>query len=103
MRDQAMKRQVRKPKSIPLHAAVSTLMEPAVVCVRHDMAVEDLLSCFLATGVHAAPVLDSGGRLVGFVSLADLVVDRDRQGTTEEVEMRIGLREGGSYELGPGF
>jgi CBS domain-containing protein len=57
-------------------------MDPTVACVRQDMPVEELLGRFLATGIHAAPVVDGDGRLVGFVSLRDL---RAHAGTVADV------------------
>ena len=51
-----------------------------------------------------APVVDDDGRLVGFVSVTDLVRDRVENGDTTETEpVRVHRRDGSSYALGSGF
>jgi CBS-domain-containing membrane protein len=89
--------------SAALHAPVSAFMERHVACVRQERGTEALHAFFLESGVHGAPVIDERSVLVGYVSLADLVADRDRRRDTEQVSMRVGLPEGGAYYLGPGF
>jgi CBS domain-containing protein len=88
--------------SAALHAPISAIMEPEVACVREDMSVEELPAFFLEHGLHDTPVVGEGSALVGFVSLSDLQERADR-GDTEEMALRVDLRQGGGYTLGRGF
>ncbi len=99
------RRQERAKPALPfspaaMHAPVSAIMETDVACVQEDMSEEELLTFFLAHGLHEAPVVGEGSLLTGFVSLGDLQRGR---GEAEQVPLRVGLREGGSYALGRGF
>jgi CBS domain-containing protein len=51
------------------HLPIATIMTREVVCVCEDLGVPT----FLERGLHGAPVLDSDGELVGFISMADIV------------------------------
>lgn len=57
------------------------IMNQPVLAVRDDWAVRDLASYFIEKSISGAPVLDGRGRLVGVVSLSDIVdqVTRERE------------------------
>jgi CBS domain-containing protein len=96
-------RGTRGDSAAALHVPISTIMASHVPCVRDDMTVEDLLTFFLDHGLHDAPVINVDLALVGYVSLSDLVCERAENGDTEEIALRVRLRSGGGYPLGPGF
>lgn len=48
------------------------LMNPEVLTVRDDLAIDDLAAFLLDNEISGAPVVDQDGRLVGVVSLADV-------------------------------
>jgi CBS domain-containing protein len=49
------------------------VMNTAVVKVREDLPVGDLIDLFQQEHVHGAPVVDEGDELVGFVSQEDVL------------------------------
>jgi CBS domain-containing protein len=51
----------------------SDLMNPEVLRVRGDMTIEDLAAFLLDREISGAPVEDDAGRIVGVVSLTDVV------------------------------
>lgn len=53
--------------------AVSEVMTVEVVCVRPDLSVEKCLALMTDKRFRHAPVLDESGRLVGLVSIGDVV------------------------------
>ena len=55
----------------PITAA--DLMNPEVLTVREDMTVEELARFLIANEISGAPVESADGRLVGVVSLRDIV------------------------------
>jgi CBS domain-containing protein len=57
------------------------IMTPDVVVVPPDMPVEEVGALLVDNRIHGAPVVDDSGRLVGMVSLVDLV---GRTGDTAE-------------------
>lgn len=86
-----------------LTVPVSEVMSRRVLCVSWDVSVETLITLLLDQGVSGAPVLEDG-QLVGFVTLADVLSQReDDGGTEEEAPPRARTRGGIAYELGPGF
>ncbi len=86
------------------HTPVGELMEREVLCVKSDLSVESLALLFVERSVTGAPVVDDEARLVGFVSLAEIVRDSLESGDTQEVERpKVRIRGGGEYELGEGF
>jgi CBS domain-containing protein len=80
---------------------VSAIMTSDVVCVSPDLSIESLATLFLERGIHAAPVVEAGGRLVGFVSMTDIVreqhdnadtdVDSPSPPSTDEPALRSGF------------
>jgi CBS domain-containing protein len=52
---------------------VKDVMNPDVITVRDRMTAEELAACFEDNEISGAPVVDDEGRLVGVVSLKDLV------------------------------
>jgi CBS domain-containing protein len=84
--------------------SITEVMTRDVLCVRADLSVESLAALFVERGLSGAPVVDDDGRLLGFVSLADLVRDRVDNGETEETgPLRVRARRGVTYDLGAGF
>lgn len=55
------------------HKTVQDVMNPDVLSVQEGMTVEDLAAFFEENEVSGAPVVDDSGRLVGVVSLRNLV------------------------------
>lgn len=51
------------------------IMNPDVVLVHDDMSVHELAATLTQHGISGAPVLDGDGRLVGVVSLSDIVAN----------------------------
>jgi CBS-domain-containing membrane protein len=76
-------------------------METRVRCVRSDGRIEDLIELFTTSGVHHAPVVARSGRLVGFVTLADLSQARELE--PQPTALRVVVSDGGGYALGAGF
>ena len=54
------------------------LMTPNPECIRADATVREAVALLVDHGLSAAPVIDGGGRCVGVLSLADIVV-HDRE------------------------
>lgn len=52
---------------------VRDVMSPAVITVNDRMTAEELAACFEDNEISGAPVVDDDGKLVGVVSLKDLV------------------------------
>ncbi len=84
--------------SIALHAlvfaapltALRDLMEPVGPTVTTDMDQEDALKIFQRYALHALPVLDRDGRLVG-VTTSDDLLDIAQQEATEDMYRLVGL------------
>lgn len=51
----------------------SDLMNPAVLTVRDDLTVRDLANFLVENEISGAPVEDGSGKLVGVVSVTDIV------------------------------
>ena len=63
---------------------VRDLMQRKVVEVREDLPITEVCDIFQQARVHGAPVVDAGGRLVGFVSQEDLLFgSMSRPATTQ--------------------
>lgn len=74
---------------------VGELMSRSPVVVHTDMEVHELEKLFLERRIHGAPVVDESGRLVGVVSLTDLVAwhfetGHDGLGFYETVDLKHG-------------
>ena len=52
---------------------VRDLMQRRVACVSRDVSLDTLAWWLLGHGLTSAPVIDDQGRLIGFVSMSDLV------------------------------
>jgi CBS domain-containing protein len=66
---------------------VTDVMTPNVITVDPDMPVRDLAALLSERGISGAPVVDSGGRMVGIVSEGDLL-HRAELGTEKRDERR---------------
>ncbi len=60
-----------QPNARPPTRVVADGDEP--IYIHPDEAAEDVLALLMARHLHAAPVIDTERRLIGFVSLSDLV------------------------------
>jgi len=69
----------RSPRTTP----VSAIMTREIVCVSPDYSVESLATLFLERAIHAAPVVDERCRLIGFVSMTDLVREQHDNADTD--------------------
>ncbi|CAA7624319.1 CBS domain protein [Magnetospirillum sp. UT-4] len=63
---------------------VGELMTAAVLTCREDDTVEELMKTMTARRVRHLPVLDSGGQLVGIVTIGDVVKSR-----LDEADMEV--------------
>jgi CBS domain-containing protein len=63
---------------------ISELMNPEVVCARPEMTVAEVRHLLATRGISGAPVVDGSGRILGVVSLSDLVRQTDRRTTVGE-------------------
>lgn len=64
---------VRDAREATLRTLVGEIMSRRLVMVRADTSIEALARLLVEHGLHAAPVVDADGLLVGMVSEADLV------------------------------
>ena len=53
---------------------VAEIMDPEAPSVREDTGVEEVVRLFREEEIHALPVVNEGGRCVGIVTEADLVI-----------------------------
>ena len=74
----------------PPMTALRDLMEPIGPTVTTDMDQEDALKILQRFGLHALPVLDNDGRLVG-VTTSDDLLDIAQQEATEDMYRLVGL------------
>ena len=74
----------------PPMTALRDLMEPVGQTATTDMDQEDALNILHRYGLHALPVLDGGGRLVG-VTTSDDLLDIAQQEATEDMYRLVGL------------
>ena len=56
-------------------ASVAEIMTRAVVCVQADVSLDAATALFLETGLRSLPVVDAEGRLLGFVTESDVVLE----------------------------
>jgi CBS domain-containing protein len=54
---------------------VSAIMTRNIVCVRPDLTLDAVTQLFLESGLKAVPVVDAEGKLIGFVSEADVLLE----------------------------
>jgi CBS domain-containing protein len=90
----SVKRWRKAPRDhLELVVPVSEIMTRDVLCVRADVSVEALANLFLEQGIHGAPVVTEAGRLMGFVSMTDLIREQHDDGDTSakaEAEPSLG-------------
>jgi CBS domain-containing protein len=60
-------------KKSPEQLAARDIMRTTVITVRHDATVQELATFLIEHGISGAPVVDDAGKLVGVVSLSDIV------------------------------
>jgi len=89
----------RQPHALLERRSVSSLMERPLVCVRPTETVEDTLAYFIDHHLHAAPVVDVGMHLVGFVSLSDLVSRQEAVVNDVMCRLVISLRSSASVTM----
>ncbi len=65
-------------------ASVASVMSPAVLCVRDDVSVDELVLLLVEHGISGVPVVDEAGRPIGVVSRSDLLWE-----DYDEVEARV--------------
>lgn len=65
---------LQAPLSLP-RVAVSAIMTRNVVCVRPDLTLDAATALFLESGLRSAPVVDQEGKLIGFVSESEVLLD----------------------------
>ena len=70
-----------------LELPVTEIMSPAVVCEPHD-AITDVMVAMTHRRVRHVPVLDTGGVMIGVVSLGDVVKHRLEEIETEASVLR---------------
>jgi CBS domain-containing protein len=64
--------------------SISELMNPDVVSARPDMTVSEVRNLLATRGISGAPVVDDSGRILGVVSLSDLVRQTEQRTTEGE-------------------
>lgn len=83
---------------------LADIMTRDVVCVRPEIAVDEVAALLARHGINGVPVVDAEGRPVGMVSRADVLRAVEERGDTEEVA-RVTARphERAPLDLEPGF
>jgi CBS domain-containing protein len=66
------------------NAPIGEVMIEDVLCVTPELSVESLTALFFERGLTGAPVVNDDGRLVGFVSMSDLVRERFERADADE-------------------
>jgi len=85
------------------HTPVAAVMDRSPLCVRDDLSIECLIDTLLERGVGSATVVDARGRLLGLISMTDLVRERLAMGDTEERTDGPAIRRVVGSEWAPGF
>lgn len=88
-----------------LHAIVFQVMSREVICLKPEASVASLRATLVENGISGAPVVDDSGKVVGIVSITDVVRDQHERGETgeENEEVLLPSKGGVSYSPGPGF
>ncbi|WP_437593547.1 CBS domain-containing protein [Sorangium sp. So ce1000] len=76
---------------------LAEIMTRDVICVRPEVALDDITALLVRYEISGMPVVDAAGRPVGMVSRADVLRAADERGDTEESQ-RVTSRSG---ELAP--
>jgi CBS domain-containing protein len=91
--DRAEEVSMRARKPVPFSAArtpVIRVMTAEAITARPDLSLDTARDLLLGNGLSRVPVVDEGGRPIGMLSLADLVVEEhDRGGEVQEVRERV--------------
>lgn len=74
------------PQVAAEHTPITQVMTPDPVTVPDDLDVEQLVELLLERGLSRVPVVDAGGRPIGFISKTDLVLDQFVRGDTLAAE-----------------
>lgn len=86
-----------------LQVSVADVMERDVTTIPEDASVESLTWALLRRGVCGAPVVDRDGKLIGFVSMTEIVREQFEQGETLETLPPGDGRSGGRFDDTDGF
>ena len=86
---------------------VFQIMSRDVICLQPETTVESLRATLVENGISGAPVVDGSGKIVGIVSITDVVRDQHERGETETAEseeaVRFPAKGGVTYSPGPGY
>ena len=88
-----------------MQATARDLMSQEVICLKRDATVKEAAQLFLARGISGAPVVAPSGKLLGVVSLRDLVRERleENGDVPPEVDFHrfdaLGVRSGFHVEV----
>jgi CBS domain-containing protein len=99
----AMRKFVEQPRrrvSLMPTTPVAEVMRRDVVCVPEDLTEGALMGVLLENDVAGAPVIDTGGYLIGYVSLSDVMRERYEAADTDEA---VTVRTRHTAALGGGF
>ena len=87
-----------------LQVSVVDVMERDVTTIPEDTSLESVTWALLERRLSGAPVVDRAGRLMGFVSMSDIVRERIEQGENLEMISPRGTRRTDRFEeAGMGF
>ncbi len=73
------------PAAIDPHTPLSQIMTKAVICVRPDTPLDDVMDLLVRHSISGVPVVDAEGRALGIVSRTDALRAARERGDTEEV------------------
>ena len=93
-----------RSQSDATHVTVFQIMSREVICLKPETTVESLRAILVENGISGAPVVNEHGKIVGIVSITDVVRDQHERGETEDhEEVRLPSGGGVNYSPGPGF
>ncbi|MDP1826531.1 MAG: CBS domain-containing protein [Archangium sp.] len=100
-----MEKRPRPPSpSDATRVTVFQIMSREVICMKPETTVESLRAILVENGISGAPVVDDNGKIVGIVSITDVVRDQHERGETlEHEDVRLPSGGGVTYSPGPGF
>jgi CBS domain-containing protein len=98
------KRTSPRSQSDATQVTVFQIMSREVICLKPETTVESLRAILVENGISGAPVVDDLGKIVGIVSITDVVRDQHERGeTAEQEEVRLPSGGGVTYSPGPGY
>lgn len=98
------KRPSPRSQSDAAHVTVFQVMSREVICLKPENTVESLRATLVENGISGAPVVDDAGKIVGIVSITDVVRDQHERGeTADQEDVRLPSGGGVTYSPGPGF